>query len=319
MRGRMMAAPEAGGRRGWSARSVGAGWQHRFFYRLIRCGGRGAAYGFLRIVAVWYTLCRPGERRKTRPYLDRRFPGRGGTGRLLDSYRMIVSLGEALIDRAVVGILGPARLAVELQGREELLRLLTEGRGLLIVQAHVGGWQVAMSALGCLDRPVQMLMRREDGDVDRHWHEHAGLPRPYGIIDPGGYLGGTLEMLAALKRGEVVCVMGDRVFGSGRNTLPVDFLGGRAPFPYSPYKVAAAAGCPVAVLFSAKTGPKSYRLELAAVIRVAGGTGRPAEAYRDDVEQFVRALERYTREHPWQFFNFYDMWNCTRPAPDRLS
>lgn len=304
----MTTAPSDRGGPGWTARSVGAPWQHRFFYGLIRLGGRRAAYAFLRIVALWYTLFRPAERRKTRWYLDHRFPERGRLGRTLDSYRMIRSLGEVLIDRAVVGILGPDRVSVGLDGREDLIRLLGEGKGLVLVQAHVGCWQVAMSALGFIDRPVHMLMRREDGDVDRHWYEHAGLPCPYGIIEPGGYLGGTLEMLAALKRGEVVCVMGDRVFGSDRHTLRQRFLGEDATFPVSPYQVAAAVGAPVAVILSAKTGYCSYTMRLAAVMRPAHRQGRSPEAYRDSVVRFAATLEEYVREHPWQFFNFFDFW-----------
>jgi predicted LPLAT superfamily acyltransferase len=74
--------------------------------------------------------------------------------------------------------------------------------------------------------------------------------------------------------------------------------------------VAAAADCPVAVLFSAKIGPRSYLLDLAAVIRVPEGTGQPPSAFAPALAQFVRALEDYTRDHPWQFFNFYDLWEA---------
>jgi predicted LPLAT superfamily acyltransferase len=295
-------------RAGWSSASVGSRLQHGIFYALIRLGGRRLAYALLYPVAAWYALFSAEARRRASPYLSRRFPGRGPGGRLRDRFRLILDLGKVLVDRAVVGILGPRELGVTLHGRDELLAALGEGRGLILAVAHVGCWQVAMSALGFLEKPVSMLMHREDGDVDRQYFEHAGIPCPYRVIDPRGYLGGALEMLQVLKAGEVLCVMGDRVLGSRRNVLRLPFLGEPAPFPYSAFKLAASTGAPVVVLLSHKSGPSAYVLEASRVIRVPAETGRRAGELRPYAIQFVEALEAYARRHPFQFFNFYDMW-----------
>lgn len=292
---------------GWSSRSIGSRLQHRIFYLLIRLGGRRAAYSLLYFVVLYYVLCRPALRRRSHFYLRRRFPGRP-VPRLRDSFRMSLELGKVLVDRAVVGILGPGAMRVSLHGREELLGLVAEGRGLILTTAHVGCWQVAMSALGFLEMPVNLLMQREEGDLDRHYFEHAGLASPYRIIDPRGFLGGALEMIEVLKRGEVLSVMGDRMLGSDRNGVAVEFLSGAVTLPYSAYKIASASGAPVAVLFSAKTGPASYELRLCGVIRVPPALGRKAEAYAPFAAEFARSLESYCARHPYQFFNFYDLW-----------
>jgi lauroyl/myristoyl acyltransferase len=97
--------------------------------------------------------------------------------------------------------------------------------------AHTGCWQVALSALGYLKTRVNMVIRREEGDIDRHYFEHQSNDTPFNIIDPEGYLGGTIEMINALKNGEIVSIMGDRIFGSLKNRVPVDFLGEKALFP----------------------------------------------------------------------------------------
>ncbi len=295
--------------RRWSSRSIGSHLQHQIFYVLIRMGGRRAAYLLLYLVVLYYVLLCPSVRRKSGHYLRRRFPGRGAFGRLLDCYRMSLELGKALVDRAVVGILGPASMDVELVGRERLLEIQAENRGIILVTAHVGCWQAAMSALGFLQTPVNMLMQREPGDIDRHYFEHQGLDCPYKIIDPQGFLGGVLEMMQVLKKGEVLCVMGDRVFGSDKNTVSAQFLGAEVAFPYSAYKLAATTGAPIVVLLSAKTGPASYRLKLAGEIRVPSRPGRGAAAFAPYVTEFVQVLEEYTREQPYQFFNFYDLWS----------
>jgi predicted LPLAT superfamily acyltransferase len=121
-------------------------------------------------------------------------------------------------------------------------------------------------------------------------------------------MGGVLEMIAALKANHILGLMADRVFGDDPNTLPVPFLGAPVHFPVSPYRLASMQGTPIAVVFSHKTGFSRYRIELGRVIRVPAGLGRSNAAYTPFLLQFVEALETFVSSHPWQFFNFHDMW-----------
>lgn len=297
------------GLRPWSSRSVGSPLQHRAFHLLLRAGGLRAAYALLRPVAAWYAVFRPDVRRRGSFYLARRFPGRPALGRMTDSYRHTLALGKALVDRAAVGLLGPGTITATNSGRDRLRALIAEGRGLIMLSSHVGSWQATMPALAQLGTPVNLVIQREEGDVDRHYFELRKEASPFRIIDPQGYLGGAVEITAALRRGEVLSMMGDRVFGDSRGVLSVDFLGAPAPFPTGPYSIAAATGAPIAVLFSVKTGRTTYEMLLADVLRVPAGTGRKVQGFRPYVERYVRHLEEYTRQHPYQFFNFYDLWS----------
>lgn len=297
----------------WTSRSIGARWQHEVFYFLIRYGGRGAADLLLVFVVLYYTLFRPSVRNRSMFYLRRRFPERGALGLLWGSYRLSFGVGRVLVDRAVLGILGPQRLSIGLEGKETLAALVANGRGAVMVTAHVGCWQLAMPSLALLGKKVNIVMHREAGDVDRQFFEHGDGPPPYRIIDPAEALGGTLEMLQALKRGEVLSVMGDRVMGGKRSTIAVDFLGGKIEIPFSPYLLASASGSSLAVIFPYATGRGKYALKVARIIHVPEGLGRSAEQYRPYAEQFVAALEEFVAEHPYQFFNFYDLWSPGEP------
>lgn len=292
----------------WSSRSIGSRFQHGIFYLLIRIGGRRLAYFLLYQVVFYYVLFRPSIRKKSQHYLSRRFPKKKPLQRLLDSFRMSLGLGKVLVDRAIVGILGTERMKLDISDKELLKRLVDQGRGFILMMSHVGSWQVALSALRFLDVPVNLLLHREEGDIDRHYFEHAGLSTPFNIIDPHSFLGGALEMLEVLKKGEVLCVMGDRVLGSDKSTIRVKFLGEEAPFPFGAFQLASVARVPVVVLFSYKTGPDSYALEVSSVINLPENLGRSSENYRPYVEQFIGELESFVQDYPYQFFNFYDMW-----------
>ncbi len=292
----------------WTSRSVGSNLQHNIFYFLIRYGGRKVSYALLNCVAFYYTLFRPSIRKKADYYLSRRFRTGNCVTRLLHCYRIYVNLGKALIDRAAIGIRGAEYVRTTSRGLEELKRLIGEGKGIIMLTAHVGCWQAAMAELYSLGAPVSLLLHREEGDVDRHYFEHTGIEAPFRIIDPLGYMGGVFEMMEVLKKGEILSIMGDRIFGSDRKSVVVDFLGGKARFPYSAFKLASATGAPVAILFSYNNGPGSYEMSLEKVMRIPPDLGNSARAFYPYVAQFSETLASYVQRYPYQFFNFFDMW-----------
>jgi len=291
----------------WTSRSIGSRMQHGVFYLLIRTMGRRSAYILLFFVALWYTF-RPMTRARSAPYLARRFPDAGCIGRLVHCFRLNWNFGLTLVDRAASGILGQFSIAASPEDENTLQALLREGRGLILLTGHAGCWQTSIAGLESAGRPVHVVMHRASDDVDRHSFEHSGGDAPFRIIDPQGYLGGTLEMFDALKKGHILCLMGDRAFGSDRNTISVPFLGGNVNLPFSAYRLASATTAPILVFFSRRIGPGRASHEIARIICVPGGLGRSGQDYLPYAREFALALEELTAKAPYQFFNFYDMW-----------
>lgn len=293
----------------WTSRSIGTKFQHHFFYSLIRIGGQRLAYFFLYFIILYYILFRPSIRKKCYFYLSHRFPDAPSFKMLLLSFRFSLEFGKVLIDRAVIGILGVEGLSIFFEKREYVSDLISKGKGVIFLMAHAGCWQTALSAMSFFKTPVNMVIHREEGDVDRPYFEHQKKKQPYRIIDPEGYLGGTLDMINVLKKGEILCIMGDRVFGNPKNSVSVDFLGEKAAFPFSVFKVASVSGSPVVVILTYKIGATRFGVDMAKIIYVPQNLGRSGDQFKPYVSEFVNILEKYTEDHPFQFFNFYDMWN----------
>jgi len=129
-------------------------------------------------------------------------------------------------------------------------------------------------------------------------------------------MGGIVDMTTALKNGEIVGVMGDRMFGSDSNAVSAPFLGGTIDIPVSPYRLASAARAPIIIVFSHRVGRAAYDIRLANTIHVPPGLGRDPAAYEPYAAEFTRTLEQYVEAHPWEFFNFFDMWENTPERPD---
>jgi predicted LPLAT superfamily acyltransferase len=118
-------------------------------------------------------------------------------------------------------------------------------------------------------------------------------------------------MMQALERGDVVSIMGDRVYQA--DGVMVEFLRDPAVFPYSAFHLAASSGCPLVILLSAKTGADSYTVDLPKVFHPVWTQKMvKKEQLQIWVQQYVRVLESYLDKHPLQYFIFHDVWEEAR-------
>ncbi|MBU1343530.1 MAG: lysophospholipid acyltransferase family protein [Proteobacteria bacterium] len=294
----------------WNSKSIGSKFGHNFFYFMVKLGGRRLAYFFLYFIVAYYCLFFPSIWKKTDPYLLKRFPGSGIFKRICNRYLLILHLGKALIDRAILGISGKESIRISFSNPTDLERIKSLNSGFILLMSHTGCWQVVMSALSELKKPVNLLMLRNDQDIDKHYFEHGNAKNIFKIIDPEQFLGGTIEMINVLKNDEILCIMGDRVFKNKELSVKVDFLGKDALFPFSAYKIASIAQKPVVILYSHKSGPDSYQLSISNIIHLPAKLGKKKEVYMPFVKKFVTSLEIFIQEYPYQFFNFYDMWEA---------
>jgi len=70
---------------------------------------------------------------------------------------------------------------------------------------------------------------------------------------------------------------------------------------------------PVVVMTVPRIG-QSYSLQLSKIIDVPPNLGRDAQDYTPYAQQFAYAIEEFTREYPWQFHNFFDLWRGAKQA-----
>ncbi len=203
----------------------------------------------------------------------------------------------------------PASLAGALaavEGREHLVQARAARRGVILLTAHLGNWDLAGRLLARHHgRPTHVVLSAE---------REAGLEAYLRRDQPGlrfvtrRQASAALDLWAALRRDEMVAMQADRATGERGDAL-VGFFGAPAAFPLGPFVLARAAGAPVVPAFCLMTEDDRYRLTIEPPIAVRGGGEHAA------LEATVRALERVVREHPTQWFNFYDVWADGRGRP----
>ncbi len=280
---------------------------HGFFYLAIYLAGLQGGYILLGPVIFCYVACSRKIHHVTRPYVDKRFPGCGPLKRWWHTFSIVMSFGKVLVDRGWLGCKKNASFEGEFPDGEELKRLVGQGKGLVLLTAHVGNWQAALAHLTELDVTVNSLMRYEEEAVAKHFFDLRGEAKPFKIIRSDGYLGGMVESTAALQRGEVVTIMGDRYAGGPFAT--VTFLGKEVRLPAASYSLAAATGAPVAVLLAAKLDKERYALKLWDVFQpIKGERGNRQQNLELSAKRFAEAMEKYVQDYPYQWYNFFDFW-----------
>lgn len=288
-------------------RSLAGKWRHAFMYGLIFIGGRGLAYLFLYPLVFVYTLI-PSVRKKSRAYIIRRFSPTTRWDYWKHTYRLNLTFARTLVDRAALGILGKTDVSSTEEERNLCRQLLEENKGLILLSAHVGCWQMAVHLMQFLPRKKHVLYYRNPKDYDKTVAEHSHQKAPFTLINPAGPLGGVVEMMSALQRGEIVCAMGDRVFGDEKNAVIVKFLGAEVRIPYSFYRLSAATGAPIVIMFFPWVNRGKFASHTAKVLRIED-LGARKENYIPFAQQFMDELAHFCIQYPYQFFNYFDLWS----------
>lgn len=277
-----------------------------FFKITLKLFGLRGAYGLLHVVVLHYLFFDIRARRGATAYIIRRFPGSSAAGVFIHAYRLFVNQGIQLIDRFAC-ISGQVTFDMQLNGYDELTRLIAGGRGFILLTSHTGNWQIAMTALRKIDKPVYLVMRPEDNRAVSESLKIGSDNDRIRIISPEQYLGGVVEIMNALAAGGIVAIMGDRRYGF--DGIDVRFLDKPALFPYGAFVIAAKAACPVVVLEAAKLGSRRYEVNLTQVMQPRIERGRDQkEQIRVFVQKYAGILDAFVHKYPYQCFLFHDIW-----------
>jgi KDO2-lipid IV(A) lauroyltransferase len=198
-----------------------------------------------------------------------------------------------------------ARLVESVVGYSRILEGRARGKGVLLLTAHLGNWEVGGLMLAEMREPIHVVLVPDIFPAversRRALHARAGIRE----IRVDRSHAPTLAVLRALKDNGIVAMQGDRDFSN--TGIAVPFFGRDAYFPRGPFLVAMATAATVLPAFIVRTPDGRYRAIVEEPLEIDRGRDREA-ALRVNVERYVAILERYVGEHPEQWYCFYPFW-----------
>lgn len=293
---------------GWSERPEGGGrLALSLVCGVVRRGGRGIGRVLLYPITAYFLLVRGPERRASRRYLARVLGRPAGPWQVA---RHIHAFAATILDR--VFLLGGElhRFRIRVEGLAALRARMDEGRGVLVLGSHLGSFDaLRVLAAQAPDARLRVVLDVAHNPVLTALLGELNPALAAGIIDAGGDgTGVALAIGQALDEGALVALLADRA-RPGEAVQAAPFLGAPAPFPLSPWLLAAALGVPVVLAFGLYEGGNRYRLvfedrgPVPAVPR-----GRRRQALAPLIADYAARLEHHARAAPYNWFNFYDFW-----------
>ncbi|HZX63336.1 MAG TPA: lysophospholipid acyltransferase family protein, partial [Bacteroidales bacterium] len=215
-------------------------------------------------------------------------------------------LGQGLIDKTAVLAGLKDKFNFILEGKEHLLQMRDGG---ILINGHIGNWEVGGKALDFLDKKVNLVILDGEGPAIKNYISDILTDRNVHFIKIGNDFSHLFEIKQALANKELVAFLGDR-FIEGNQTVKIDFLGEPALFPLGPWHMASYFKVPVSYVFAVKESRRQYRF-YATPIKIIPSVKNPKERSAlvvDSIKEFVSEFERITRQYPLQWHNYFNFW-----------
>ena len=273
--------------------------------------GRPAGRVVLHWITIYFLLFAPESRSASRDYLAR---VRGRRARLADLYRHIFTFAATIHDRVYLLNNRFGMFDIKVSGDDLVRELLADGRGLFLIGAHMGSFEV-MRALGRQHAGLNVAMAMYEGNARKVNEMLAAInPSAQQDVIGLGHVDSMLKISACLDQGTAVGMLADRRFGGDvMRTMP--FLGGKADFPLGPFRMAAVLRRPVIFMTGLYMGGKRYEIHFEALADFSQlQAGERQQAISAAMERYVGILERHCRQTPYNWFNFFRFWH--KPSVD---
>jgi KDO2-lipid IV(A) lauroyltransferase len=196
---------------------------------------------------------------------------------------------------------------VEFHELEHLDEALARGRGVIMISAHLGNWEVLGGALAARGDPLHVVAREIfDARSDRLLN---AVRRELGVIVHPRQAG-LFPVVRALRAGHIVGTLVDQdTEGPGVFT---DFFGVPARTPRAPFALARRLGAALVPVLIRLDASGCHRVRVFPELK-ASGAADEEQALKSMVEAWNRILETSIRAHPEQWVWHHRRWK-SRPS-----
>ena len=186
---------------------------------------------------------------------------------------------------------------VQCEGLENLNKALQVNKGIILLTAHLGNWELGGMFFGSLGLKINVLtLPDEQPEIDniRKLHREA-----YGVktIIVGGNPFSMVEMASALKNREILAMSVDQ-YNAKFDHITVDFFHKPTPFPRGPFILSRLTGAPIVVAFIVRE-KKAYKgiVETPFIV-----TSHDEEC--EVLQKVAKIYEKYIIMYIEQWYNF---------------
>ena len=195
------------------------------------------------------------------------------------------------------------RRLLRVEGVEHLEAALARHRGVLVVSAHMGSWEVAAAIWSATVAPVSLFAEELEPQELYEWYRCTRARLGISVLPLTR--SGLRQVLQALEQEEMVVTAIDRdIIGTG---IVVDFFGRPARIPEGPAAIALRRGTPLLPVAVFRLPDDTFQAVGFPPI-FAEPTGDRIADIRRVTAEMVRRVEDVIRAHPEQWHMPHRIW-----------
>lgn len=207
---------------------------------------------------------------------------------------------------------------VRIEHIEYLNQAQQKGKGVIVLTAHMGIWELGGVVLSQLKYPFWAIAMPHKNKKVNDFFNFQRESKGVNVIAFGK---AVRQSLLALAKNELVALVGDRDYSKEKGVV-VDFFGKPTSFPKGPAAFCLKTGAPIVAGFMLRNSDNSFTLRFEKLIEPV--TYKFAEAANEKISfnadqeylkalqrltsQYKEILQRYIREFPDQWFIFRRFW-----------
>jgi lauroyl/myristoyl acyltransferase len=291
-------------------KSLGSKLGYKLLGVLFRAFGYGFVAAIARIITAFYYLALRRTVEIAIEFYGALLPASTPRERRRLARAQFASFTTVFIDRFLLETGHQDRFELSHEGLDEIIAAARAKRPAILWMAHLGNWEIAAHCLRRFDVPLTLVLGRyEDERLEKLQRERLAERgvRCITVADDSNL--GVVEVVNALRRGELVAISGDRLYGDRQRHVEVDFLGRRCRAPVGPYVLAGLTGAPLVPAFGLREGRLRYRFVALAPRAVDFSTrAERSAAISRAAQSCFDGLASITHRYPEQWYNFFEYW-----------
>lgn len=191
---------------------------------------------------------------------------------------------------------------ISIEGLEHIDKSLTFNRGLIIVSAHVGNWELGAVTLGVLGYKVNAVALPHKHKKVNAFFNSQRESNGVKVVPLGRAVKSCLE---AFNRNEIVCLVGDRDFTQGG--IIIDLFGKPTMIPKGPAAFSLKNRTPIIAGFTIRKPDNKFLLSFNPPIEFNSSSD-----YENDIitltKLYLKQIEACISKYPNQWCMFRKFW-----------
>ncbi len=195
---------------------------------------------------------------------------------------------------------------VECVNVEHIDHVLKKGKGVILVSAHVGNWEMAGAVVSSLGYPLAVIALPHK---DRRVNVFFDRQRVFFGTTVISATTAVRRCLEHLKANRVLAIMGERDFGT--KGIVMDFLGRKAMIPKGTALFSLKTGAPIipTVLVRKDNGDFCFTFHTPIEPPIVPKEGITDALVAETMGRYLRVLEGEIRKYPLQWLMFREFWH----------